>query len=153
MSEIKAYIAGIVDGEGCIGLRPNRSGKTYRLFFQLAMTDKRPVDLIASTYGGRVTRYKRRGTPDRPHVQPTYLWSIYGDRCADFLSELQRLVLVKKAHVGVALDYWRVRKHITSEESKIYFDALKSLNAVGRFASEEVKDHIRLIYEAGVHND
>ena len=50
-----AYIAGFVDGEGCIRIKKsNQSGNSYYVTFQVTNSSKKPLELIKSIFGGRV---------------------------------------------------------------------------------------------------
>jgi hypothetical protein len=97
VSEVdKAYLAGIIDGEGCIGaakLNDKRPGRGPGVMFTLfiAMTDREPADLACALYGGHV-----REKPDkRGGRRMIYCWQAYGDIGARCLRDVRPYLRVK----------------------------------------------------------
>jgi hypothetical protein len=62
-----AYLAGIIDGEGCIGIYHHRRQDTWQPRIVVAMSTKEPVVWIGDTFGGKV----RRGS------RGTWVWGVY----------------------------------------------------------------------------
>lgn len=77
------YLAGIIDGEGCINMATARrnSGKTDT-FARVAveMTDPQVIEWLANLFGGYVIRARDRGVGRKP----TYRWQL--TKSADILS-------------------------------------------------------------------
>lgn len=67
MSETLAYIAGIIDGEGYIGVHVRLTSKgnlEFRPRVAVAMTERQAIDLIRGTLGGRpFVEHKNRKRP------------------------------------------------------------------------------------------
>jgi hypothetical protein len=57
--ELVYYAAGIIDGEGSIGMRKvthkNRPSSSYQMFIRVNMTDMGPIKVLYNLFGGNVT--------------------------------------------------------------------------------------------------
>lgn len=73
---ILAYLAGIFDGEGCIGFYKSGSvgGRYFRL--TVAMTDEAIIRLLHTELGGRMNGPKK---PQKAHWKPLYVWNARGE--------------------------------------------------------------------------
>lgn len=91
-----AYAAGIIDGEGWIGIsRFNRNAlPTFQPGVEVTMTEKAlaVIQWLQSEYGGNV--YKKPD-PQRPENAPCYRWSIVGEPAAIFLQKISPALLLK----------------------------------------------------------
>lgn len=101
--ELKAYIAGIIDGEGCIGIYCHRnSGNGYRshyLVVTVNMTRPEALQLIHQHYGGT---YRQQ---DRPEGKPRIVWAIRNWAAQQFLREILPYLTVKELQARLAIDY------------------------------------------------
>lgn len=89
------YLAGIVDGEGCLYTFSKLSGKgvrykTHRII--VTNTSKELVDWIANNFGGYIYAVKRAGG----HRQ-AYQWILDGPRTLMLVSELLPYSIIKRA--------------------------------------------------------
>ena len=103
-TEILAYTAGIVDGEGYIGIRkgkPTTSRKnfSYDLTVAIAMTDKEIIDWLHGTFGGGSCFSKLRD----PKHKPAHRWAIWNNKAEIFLRSIQPFIRVKANQVKVGL--------------------------------------------------
>jgi len=100
----KAYIAGIVDGEGCISAskRSLSSGRRgFTLILQVVNTDRNLLDYIVSILGlGKVNYPKRLGA----HKQQ-YRLSLFGCNAKVVISEISPYLIVKREQAIVALSF------------------------------------------------
>lgn len=96
-SNVAAYTAGIIDGEGCISVRKDRG-----LLIQVANTDLDLLVWIRDHWGGRLyaVGYVRK---PRPRCKPLFLWNMYGKDAIWILEILLPFLIVKKAQALVAL--------------------------------------------------
>jgi hypothetical protein len=102
----KAYIAGIVDGEGCIGaaeVRDKRPGRGPGVMFTIfvAMTDRQAVDLLQELYGGHV-----REKIDARNVgrRPCFCWQGYGEIGARLIRDVLPYLRIKNQQALTYLD-------------------------------------------------
>lgn len=140
--DMRAYLAGIVDGEGCIGLYRNKGARTLILQFQIQMVDRRAMDIARFLYGGNVVRCAGQSSVKRP----TWRWGVTGDRCVNFLKDILPFSVLKQTHIRLALDYWVTRKDLLVEETETYYSAMRMLNARGVDASEDDVEKVRRIF-------
>ena len=138
-----AYIAGIIDGEGCIDLFKRKSAK-YVAGYQLAPritvtnTDICLLEYIKDfTNLGTISTYER---PNKPHWKRAHLWQLYGsDNIKFFLESLLPYLRVKKQQACLLISFVsKTSKHhqgLSDDERKeqqIIFDQMKLLNKKGR---------------------
>lgn len=90
---ILAYLAGIIDSDGCITInRSTRAGKTY---------------LAASVWGGSISRYE----PKNPEHRPQFQWSRTGSAAAEAIAELLPYLRVKREQAALALELHESAMH------------------------------------------
>jgi hypothetical protein len=104
MSDI--YFAGLFDGEGCVTIDKTKIVGTlktpsYRLTVQIAMIDRRPLDVMKRVYGGGV--YLSSWT-ELTKAQG-YRWCAVSRVAADFLRRIEPYLMVKPEEVEVALAF------------------------------------------------
>lgn len=99
-----AYMAGIVDGEGCfwIGELPRKLGdgyvsQHYRGILKISNTDKMLIDWLVKTFDGTQsaqTKYQPKGKFERL----VFEWVATGDRLLDIAELLLPYLIIKKEH-------------------------------------------------------
>lgn len=70
----KGYLAGIVDGEGCLGVCKKKGWKGsyyYNFIVTVANTDKKLVDWLQTKLGGYIRSYPAKG-----ERRPWWIWSM-----------------------------------------------------------------------------
>jgi hypothetical protein len=113
----KAYLAGIVDGEGCIGAARvgSRKGRVPTAMFTvfISMTDRQPPDMACALYGGHVRLVQdKRGDTVRKAM---YCWQAYGDIGARFLVDILPYLRIKGPQAAA---YLEARKTFTGGPRK-----------------------------------
>ena len=89
------YLAGLVDGEGCIRLHPSNRGK-YRKFYprvQVTNTYKPVLELLVSQYGGAIHSATK---PQKEGWKLKHDWRLTGDKARELLKELLPFLIIKK---------------------------------------------------------
>ena len=84
------YMAGIVDGEGCILFRRLRFGVYPSVL--VVNTNRQLIDEIHQTFGGNVFPVCHR----KPHWKPSYEWRLQWSRCVAFLAWISPWLRVKQ---------------------------------------------------------
>ena len=92
-----AYLAGIVDGEGYIGIKKSPPGKRrktpgYHARIQVRMTDEAAIAFLAATLGGNY--YKER--PNTKGGKPLYCWQASNAKAEMILRALMPHLRVKR---------------------------------------------------------
>lgn len=87
-----AYIAGIMDGEGCIGLyfRPER--RHIKPLIRIVNTNREIIDMLATEFGGYITITKADGIR-----KEKYTWSLTNLKSIqNFLSTIYSYLTIKR---------------------------------------------------------
>ena len=102
----KAYLAGVVDGEGSICLALKKAGNlSFRL--QIANTDLRLMDWLTTYVGGHSYRVERKYASRH---KPCYQWMVSGDEASAILVAILPYLHLKAEQAGLAIRAWDVRQ-------------------------------------------
>lgn len=93
-----AYIAGFIDGEGCISLA--KRGKYITPSLQISNTDYDILEWIGGFYGLKV--YDKIADR-RPTRKPSYRLAVFGDKAIQILKDILPYLRVKKEQAEVVL--------------------------------------------------
>lgn len=96
-----SYAAGLIDGEGYIGIV--EAGGSMQLRLKVVMTDKGLPSLVAMhrAFGGRLDE-------DRPvgeRTRASHVWRLNGRKAADLIERLQPKLLTKAESARIALQF------------------------------------------------
>jgi hypothetical protein len=95
-SEVLAYIAGIIDGEGSIGFtRQHRGNKRLIPRVLIVNSELSILQFVQRFFGGDIQPMKRA----KEHWKPTWQWRLSGTRAVDFLSAIQPWVIAKRDQI------------------------------------------------------
>lgn len=102
------YVAGLIDGEGCITFFRYRKKDHlqdnwfYYPMVQVGMTHKPLVRMLWAEFGGS---YKEVVPKDGVR-KPYGVWSIKGQKCIDLLVNMESFLVVKKAEALLLRQFW-----------------------------------------------
>lgn len=117
-----AYIAGFIDGEGCIRLKEANKGKSsYYVTMQVTNTDKEPLELIKSVFGGKV--YFQEKGPNK------IVWQYYitCSEAVDALRTLSGFLLSKKSQAELAIWFHDNKGTLTSAEKTTAYEKMRQI--------------------------
>ena len=103
-----AYLAGLIDGEGCISIFRHKNDGcredhySYRPLVQVAMVYKPLIKMLHVQYGGQYADKKPGDETRRNYAQ----WSLRGGRCVDLLRQLEPLLICKKEEARHVIAFW-----------------------------------------------
>lgn len=100
-----AYIAGIIDGEGCIAISRHKTGLTIGV--AVSMTDPRAIMVIREAFGGKLFLNKKRA----PNHKPVWMWRVEARKAEIILRAIQPFLRVKIDQCNLALS---LRDHMRS---------------------------------------
>ena len=110
-----AYLAGVMDGEGCIHIarlndnRPRLVGReptmSYRVYVQVSMVDRVGVSLFEEIFGGCVMFSRRTGRSAK--YRPIWRWDISSGRAVYVIDTLLPWLRVKRPQALLALEFGR----------------------------------------------
>ena len=147
-----SYLAGLIDGEGYIGIR---AGKSYVVVVEVANNSKELMDWLVNNFGGTV--YNRGGA--RPNEELGYSWRISSKvDIAKLLPWVVSELIVKRVHAEVMLSFcarFNIGKNnVYSEDDRnlmaMYAQCMKILNSKGpgsNDAKAAIKELLRRPYE------
>lgn len=99
-----AYVAGFVDGDGCVTISRTSSGGRYYYAPRLiiAGTDRLVLDLASSWWGGNVWTH----TPKNPRHRLQYGWAADGRRGYVAITALEPFLRMKRPQAELAMAFW-----------------------------------------------
>lgn len=117
-----AYAAGIVDGEGHVGIKranplacQQRRTPGYHARITVRMVDPEPLRLLASLFGGSVTRVRH----EIPGRRPLYHWQVSDAAAESTLRQLRPFLIVKRPQARVLLTLRRLQQRGPKHRTKI----------------------------------
>lgn len=141
----KAYLAGLIDGEGYIGLaKPKRKTGPYKgshyIYARMAIAMTTPMlNLIQEEYKiGKI--YPPRPSKNKKH-KDRLDWHIYSNECRSLLPLIIPYLKVKQKQAGLLLEYLKLADH--KDKSELYrnkvndiYLQLRLLNKRGKVIEE-----------------
>ena len=108
-----AYMAGIIDGEGCLNISKTRKYRYCRL--TIANTDKFLMKWLVDKFGaGAQNREHRRSTEERKNRKPCYIFLVAAqNELHELLIRVEKYLVIKKVKARECIDYietvlWKV---------------------------------------------
>jgi hypothetical protein len=133
----RAYLAGIIDGEGTI--TPVVAGKRYEypdVRIAVYGTDQRLLDWIKFRFGGRTSAFQRKECPTHKAM---LTWVVTTHRCRAIIEAVLPYLVIKRrqAELLIEFDSLRGRPGVRLDEKTIQrrqeiIDELRLLNSRGR---------------------
>lgn len=127
-----AYLAGIIDGEGCIYIGSHSCNKeTGARYFvtslQVANTDEGLIDWLYEKFGGLKSVYTPAQTPKAFRKQP-YLWKVTGPG-VEFLSKrILPYIVIKKKQLEVMIKMRNTYNLHPSQRKKVNPNGVQPLS-------------------------
>lgn len=103
----KAYLAGIVDGEGTVTLIKHHQNETPMPTVSVANNNLQLLEWIKSKVGGIIVSKKKRLT----HHNDSFAWSVRQDRAIRFLNEIKQYLIVKKQQADLITTMYKAVTH------------------------------------------
>lgn len=98
-----AYFAGIVDGEGNVGIYSNGSkSRTAVPEIAVKMTSEQVIDLLLARFGG-LKRFRKR---QKAHWQDQWVWRVRGRLALDCAKLLMPLSIVKREALSAIIAHY-----------------------------------------------
>lgn len=145
-----AYLAGIIDGEGSIGITkvtPKRyTNPRYTARIMLANVNKEVMELFANTFGGTISEERV------PNRQLIYRWRKVGNPITkEVLTKLYPYLIIKKPQATAVLEFLNTVKATGFQRNQgvpieelqrreDFYLKLKELNTVGAPATTNRRD-------------
>lgn len=94
-NEMRAYAAGIIDGEGCVHI-----SKKHLLRVVVAMTNTLPLTFLQQAFGGSIR--ERKGAY-KASAKKQWIWEIIANEAVVFLDQIKPYLRVKQIEVDIAV--------------------------------------------------
>jgi hypothetical protein len=132
LSEVElSYLAGIVDGEGCISLHGRRdTSKGYCTpALQITNSDRRLIDWLQDRLGGRVYQ-----EPERENRKPIWRWCVFGAQARTIILRVEQWLIVKgeQARLVISLGDGGHRNCMSDEERGRRIAAIAQMRELNR---------------------
>ena len=146
-----AYLAGLIDGEGCLYIGNVKQGKygsgfQWHSLLRITSCDEELIIWLENTFGGsKDSRY--RWTSKKKFNRPVYNWQATGPMLDYILPLVKPYLIIKKKQCDVMLQYRHTSKNIGSkrlspEVTEIRLKLLREMrNLNSRFHEHPLKDH------------
>ena len=103
-----AYLGGMIDGEGSIGLYL-RHAQSLRLRVQVANTNRDLLTWFQLHFGGIVSRGGQRHNPQHKAL---YMWFCDGENAVEIIRVVEPYLVIKGAQANLALEAWANRRAV-----------------------------------------
>ena len=124
--QILAYAAGIIDGEGCIGIH-RRKGHHVVLQVAIHHTSQWLVEWFKMNFGGSVAYFVTKN----PNHKDMWAWHLAPKQALEFLILIRPYLQLKRSHADLAIQFQSKRKKWgaaeKSQESTILEEAQRIL--------------------------
>lgn len=135
------YLAGILDGEGCITVSAGKR-KTcvnYNPLICVQNTSKQLIDWLQLTFGGQVYLSKKETAKTRT----AWMWRITKKRNIEsLLLSVLPYLLVKKNQAKLLLNFVRLEPSALTEQRVIIYGKLKNLNSRGKSVTTNTQNTV-----------
>ncbi|MDP2922116.1 MAG: LAGLIDADG family homing endonuclease [Candidatus Omnitrophota bacterium] len=128
MDEVtKAYLAGIVDGEGTVTLSRHHKHETPAPLVSVSNTDLRLLKWIRYKAGGIITSKKI----SKPHHTQSYVWRLRQNSALYFLNEIKKYLIVKREQAElITKEYKKVTHRAGRYTSQLLHRKEKLVNKI-----------------------
>jgi hypothetical protein len=139
------YLAGLVDGEGCIDVVVNKRNDVYyvqpRVRITMCVVAEELMDIICANFAGN--REYRKVT--NPNWNDSITWNASGyNRACTFLRNISKHVIIKREQTKFAL--WMESnlkgKRLTAEAVKVVRDEMKLMKRDPHRLSEQAQERV-----------
>lgn len=158
-----AYIAGLFDGEGHVGLNRHycAKGRTgagrIRVICQIANTDKSMIDFVQTRFPSRTYAYFNHRNSKRKNY---WNWMVVGENAVLFLRAILPFLITKKERALLAIQFHEQKQDLRRffnvhtepelsmkreevERREVLFQKMKELNRRGITPTQQAENIIR----------
>ena len=100
------YLAGIIDGEGCVKLACHKIKRKYKIYYgcqkrcEVSNTSKKLIDWLYKNFGGHLISAKREG-----NRKLQYRWALRKKEIEEIFPQIIPYLIVKKEESKETLNY------------------------------------------------
>ena len=127
----KAYLAGIIDGEGTVTLAKNRKTETPSPSVTVANNNLELLEWIKGLVGGTIISKKKH----KAHHSDSYAWAMRSDKAIQLLKDIRQYLIVKKPQADLIINKYKSVTH-----------------RAGKYTPEMLEKKMRLVAEIRILN-
>jgi hypothetical protein len=134
-----AYLAGIIDGEGCItiGAGKKETCINYNAILCVQNTSRKLIDWIQSHFGGQIYLSKK----ETDKTKAAWMWRFTKKKDIELiLLAILPYLVVKKEQAKILLNYVRLDRSMNSEVRRLAYEQLRALNARGKSVTTNTQE-------------
>ena len=98
-----AYLAGMIDADGCVFLGVQKSNRSFELQVCVAQADEEVPEWIYNRFGGQI--YLRQPSKASYGQNPQFAWTITGRKAIRLLKKILPYMVLKKPQAELAIEY------------------------------------------------
>ncbi len=151
-----AYIAGFVDGEGCIGVNrvkaktvKSNGGYTYKVRLRVSNTNKEIIEWLYKSFGGSFYVSRRENNLNKNH-KVAYDWAIADQKAKIFLEKIKPYLKIKKEQAEIAIKVAKLKDRQRSGQIVKGFQGVKGKKKSDWELLHELYEHIKRLNKRGV---
>lgn len=127
-----AYVAGLIDGEGCINFCKCRDSVYPRLF--ITNTNQEILELLQEKYGGDINPLSLR----KENWKQGYSWRVSWSKAVDLLEKVYPYLIIKRRQAQTVFAWDACRPNNEDREAlQLLVDQMHWLNKKGNAVSVE----------------
>jgi len=104
-----AYAAGIVDGEGCIGIFRRVNRQAFRTHITVAMCELAVPEFLFQIFGGSLSKHERLF---RPNAREQYVWLVAAQKAAECARAILPYLRIKQAQAENLIELQEINQKI-----------------------------------------
>jgi len=134
-----AYLAGIIDGEGCItiGAGKRETCTNYNAIICVQNTSKNLIDWIQSKIGGQVYLSKKETDKNKA----AWMWRFTKKKDIELLLlAILPYLVVKREQAKILLNFVRLSPSMNSEIRRLAYEQLRALNSRGKSVTTNTQE-------------
>lgn len=112
-----AYLAGLIDGEGCISIFQRSDSNSLKATLTIAMTDRAPLDWASETFGAKVYEKRVTGAAENGWKQ-CYVWLVSTQKAAEILRNVLPFLKVKREQAALLVELADIRERHRAEGTR-----------------------------------
>lgn len=127
-----AYLAGIIDGEGCVyigthSVNKKTGAKYFVTCLQVANTDIRLIDWLYENFGGDKRAYTFKQTAKNVRKTP-YVWKLTGPTLTEVCQRILPFSTIKQEQIKVMLEMRQTYEKHPSQREKVKPNGIQPLS-------------------------
>lgn len=133
-----AYLAGIIDGEGCVSAYRKNNGKNgyrhgYVLHIRVSMADKATLQWAQRTFGGYFWPGRK---PRKPNHSPMWTWTATAAHCIEVLKAVYPYLKTKKRQAALLFKFRKVMQQTfrSKDEHRLFLrdEVIRQIHELNR---------------------